>query len=314
MKKLLTNILVAVISLTASANDCYFPVSITLKEDAANVDFKAVEALVRRSFSTENITASQNALFDVTILPQEFNSETISGIRPVIAVVYDLTFTISNTISHEQFGSATLRLAGSGKNLSTARKAAARSLKADNVDLVRFVKMARSNVVEYYDNNLDVILNLAKLSMELQQLEKSMWLLSSVPPCINRYNEVIALSKNVFDKYLTLDCREKVTNAQMAWAASPDQDGARLAFSYLAGVNPESSCNEEAQKLVIEIKDTIARLYADNKEKANEILALEMELKRTEMDNEKARIEAMRAIGIAYGNNQPENNTNIYTE
>lgn len=311
MKKFFLTALVGVLSCMTYAQDCYIPVSITIEGVSDSKDFAAVESQVRRAFNTENITATEGALFNLSILPEKYTTETITGIRPTVVAVYDLHLNITNTVTNEQFATASIRIQGSGKNLENAIKSAARSLKADNNDLIGFTKKARKNIINYYDDNLDITINQVRQAMQLRQIEKCMWYLSSIPSCIKRYDEVISLSATVFDKYLTLDCSDKMSKAQAAWAASPDQEGAMLAISYLAGIDRESSCNEEAQKLVAEIKEAMGNLYADRKDKADRLFELDLELQRANVDNEKARIEAMRAIGVAYGQNQVDKNETI---
>ena len=295
----------------SNAEDCYFPVSITLDGGANEPYLRTVETRLQQAFNTENLTASEGAMFDVMITPIEISNEVISGMRATTTVVIDLEISIQNVVTKEQFGTASVRIQGSGKDTDRAKRSAAMSLKSNNNDVLAFVKNSRANIINYYDDNLDVVLNQVKQAMELRQLEKCMWLLSSIPSCIERYGEVINVSSAVFDKYLSIDCEEKLAKAKAAWAASQNREGAILAVSFLAGIDAESSCNNEAKALLQEIKDTISRFNDRAQSKDDELLEFDKELQRANIDNEKARIEAMRAIGIEYGKNQVQDNTII---
>lgn len=303
--------LLCCMGLYSFADDCYIPVSIAIDDVEGIQDFKTLENTLRRAFNTYNLTATEGAQFEVVVSPEEIASEVISGIRPTIVVVMNVHLTVANTVTKEQFETTTIRIQGSGKDASRARRAAVQSLKATSRNVVDFARNSRKSIVDYYDGHLDEILNQVQLAMGQRQLERCMWLLSSVPSCIKRYGDVISMSSAVFDRYLTLDCSKKLNNARVAWAASPDVDGAKLAISYLAGIDVESSCNQEAAALLNEIKAAVEEKYARDRERADDIIEFEKEMRRAAIQNEEARIEAMRAIGVAYGENQAANNNII---
>lgn len=308
MRHLFIILILCCAGLYSNAGDCYIPVSIVTD---GQQDLKGLDAALRRAFSTDNLTAAAGAQFEVIISPEEVRSEVVTGMRNTIVMVMDIHMTVTNAVTKEQFATTTIRVNGTGRDMSKARMAAARSLRSTDRKVVDFVKESRRSIIDYYDNHLDVILNQVRMSMDLRELDKCMWLLSSVPTCIKRYSEVIGLSSTVFDRYLTLDCSAKLKKAQAAWAASPDIDGARLAISYLAGIDSESSCNQPAMELLDEIRSAVRNLYERDRQVADDIFEFEKELRRADIDNERARIEAMRAIGIAYGENQAENNNII---
>lgn len=304
MERLVITLILCWMGICSFAEECYIPIAIEIEDAGSSQELKSVEATLRRAFSTGNLTAAEGAQFKAVISPEEISSDVITGLRPTYTVVMELYLTVSNVVTKEQFASTAIRISGSGKTVSDARKSAARSIKPGNRKIEEFVRESRRNILNYYDENLDVILNQVRKTMGLRDLERSMWMLSSIPPCIRRYGEVADLSSEIFDRYLTLDCSVKLRNANAAWAAAPDIDGARLALSYLAGIDAESSCNPEAKKLMSEIKEVVGQLYGRDRDKADDLIEFEKEMMRATIDNEQARIEAMRAIGVAYGENQ----------
>lgn len=306
MKRLVSSLIMCCVGVCSYADECNIPISIVI-DGAEAQDLTTLDATFRRAYSSDNLTSGGDAQFEVRISPENITGEAVTGIRPTTIMVMDLHITVSNLVTKEQFATTTIRAQGAGKDASAARKSAARSIKSTDKNVVDFVRESRKSILNYYDNHLDDILNKVRMTMEQRQLDRCMWLLSSVPTCINRYGEVISLSSMVFNRYMTLDCIEKMRNAKAAWAASPDVDGARLAISYLAGIDPESSCSQDALALMDDIKAAVERLYERDREKADDLMAFEKELLRAGVDNEKARIEAMRAIGVAYGENQVGN-------
>lgn len=71
------------------------------------------------------------------------------------------------------------------------------------------------------------------------------------------------------------------------------KEGAALAGAYLASIDPSSSYRDEALALAEQIRKRIGDDWEFAKEQQRDAVALE-----------KARIEAIRAIGVAYGENQ----------
>lgn len=98
---------------------------------------------------------------------------------------------------------------------------------------------------------------------------------------------------DIYQEYVDYDCAVKVNKARAIWNASQDKDGAALAGAYLASIDPASSCWDEALALAEQIRMRIGDDWEFAKELQRDAVALE-----------KARIEAIRAIGIAYGQNQ----------
>jgi hypothetical protein len=127
-----------------------------------------------------------------------------------------------------------------------------------------------------------------------------MFLLSSIPTCINNYDAVEAAMLSTFQTYLNLDCADKVNKARQAWNALQDRDGAKIAGGYLAAINPASQCHDEAMELADEIRERIGEEW----EWAKDLKEFGKEMARSEVELEKMRIEAVRAIGEAYAENQ----------
>ena len=89
--------------------------------------------------------------------------------------------------------------------------------------------------------------------------------------------------------------------ARSEWAKSPDAEGASKALDWLVFIEPGSSCEGEAKALYNEIKQKVTSDWNfENREKYKDEVGLK-----------KQRIEAARAIGVAFGNGQQPVTTNI---
>ena len=88
--------------------------------------------------------------------------------------------------------------------------------------------------------------------------------------------------------------------ARQEWAAAQNALGAAAAGEYLAKILPDAGCYDEAMELYREIK---GKVLDDWK--------FEMKKYDDSIDLERRRIDATRAVGVAYGNHQPSQTTSI---
>ena len=84
------------------------------------------------------------------------------------------------------------------------------------------------------------------------------------------------------------------------YAAEQNKNGAYAAGEYLANILPDAGCYDEAMELYREIKGKVLEDWQ-----------FEMKQYQDGIDIEKLRIDAARQVGVAYGNNQPQQNTSI---
>jgi hypothetical protein len=105
---------------------------------------------------------------------------------------------------------------------------------------------------------------------------------------------------SIYQMYIDNQCNINLAAARQAWAAEQNASGAVAAGEYLANILPDASCYSEAMELYKEIK---GKVLDDWK--------FEMKIYQDGVDLEKLRIDAMRQIGVAYGNHQPNKEVNI---
>ena len=110
----------------------------------------------------------------------------------------------------------------------------------------------------------------------------------------------MAATLDIYQQYIDNECNLNLAAARQAWAAQQNAEGAAAAGQYLALITPDAGCYDEAMALYNEIK---AKVLED--------WQFEMKQYQDGVDIQKLQIEAARQIGIAYGNNQPNQTTNI---
>ena len=129
--------------------------------------------------------------------------------------------------------------------------------------------------------------------------------LSSILPDLNCYAEAQVLLKEIEDH----KCAIALGKAKGAWATQNSKDAAK----WLSEIPTDSNCSSEALALGEEIK---AKLTADElrdwdfKVKVYEDeLAMKNKIRDDNTEIEKARLKAMRDVGVAWGENQQPTNT-----
>ena len=162
-----------------------------------------------------------------------------------------------------------------------------------NADLQNFLKETTQKINEYYETQLPSILALAKTYCTKNEFEEALCILSSVPPCCSKYDDVQDLMRIVWANYVEYDCAVKVNKARTIWMANQTVEGANLAGVYLAAISPDADCMGDAKALEEQIRARIGDEWEFAKEMA-----------RSEVDLKKLEIEAIRAIGVAFGENQ----------
>ena len=122
----------------------------------------------------------------------------------------------------------------------------------------------------------------------------------SVPEvCKSCYDKAMDAVGPIYKQQIDRQCKLDMAEANGKWTANQDYYGAEAASTYLAKIDPNSSCYSEAKVLY----DKMAkRLKEIDQREWNFMLKQQQD----QVDIEKATIKAARDIGVAYGENQPD--------
>ena len=308
MKKMvLTWALLALSTLGIRAQaQCEFPLTIVIPDQAVELSPMAKSQLTSkiRQAVTQNGMAGGTRFSNFCIVANlvETSKNLTSGLRPLVTVTMGLELYVANTRTGDKFGSTSLNLSGAGQNEKLAHMASISSLNPQNTALQSFMKATKKKIMSYYDGQTNNIIRQAKSLITKQDFEQAMFLLTSIPTCINNYDDVEAAILSTFQTYLNQDCAGKINKARHAWNASQDREGAKIAGAYLAAINPAAQCYDDAMELADEIRERIGEEW----EWAKDLKEFGKEMARSQVELEKMRIEAARAIGEAYAENQPD--------
>jgi len=306
-KTVLTWALLALSTLGIHAQEqCEFALTIVIPDQTVELSPMAKSQLTSklRQAVTQNGMAGGARFSNFCIVANlvETSKNLTSGLRPLVTVTMGLELYVANTRTGDKFGSTYLNLSGAGQNEKLAHMASISALNPQNTALQSFMKATKKKIMTYYDSQTNNMIRQAKSLSTKQDFEQAMYLLTSIPTCINNYDAVEAAILSTFQTYVNQDCTGKINKARHAWNASQDREGAKIAGAYLAAINPAAQCYDDAMELADEIRERIGEEW----EWAKDLKEFGKEMARSQVELEKMRIEAARAIGESYAENQPD--------
>ena len=299
MKKTILSIGIAILYVLPmkAQNDCIIPMMVLVSqqtESLAPMAQSKLESRLRQIVTQNDMDGgAQFANFCIVANLTEGTKEVTSGLRPLVTLTSELELYVGNNYTGDKFASTSIVLNGAGRNESKAYTAAFGSISTSNAQIQKFLKDAKRMVNEYYETQVPSIIRQARSFSIRREYEEALCLLTSVPTCCSRYAEVEQCMLEIYQQYVDYDCAVKVNKARSIWNASQDKEGAVLAGAYLASIDPASSCWDDALSLA----ETIRTRIGDDWEFSKELM-------RDSVMLEKAKIEAIRAIGVAFGQNQ----------
>ena len=299
MKKLNLAIFALVLSFInlRAQNECVIPLMIIVPQQVDSLAPMAqnkLESRIRQIVTQNGMDGG--ALFSNFCLVAnlvEGSKEVTSGMRPLVTLTSELELFVGNNYTGDKFAATSIVLNGAGRNESKAHTAAFSSISTNNHQIRDFLKDAKRKVNDYYETQISNIIRQAKSFSSRREYEEALCLLTSVPTCCSKYEEIERSMLEIYQEFVNYDCAIKVNKARAIWNASQDKEGAALAGAYLASIDPSSSCWDDALALAESIRSRIGDDWEFSKELMRESIVLE-----------KAKIEAIRAIGIAFGKNQ----------
>lgn len=287
------------------AQECVMPISIQLDEDFTNIPTAANTVLYQtlsrmiteKGFTTESPTTP----FVLTAHCDVLDKSNLPG--PPVQTVYNLgiTFYMADTYTQKKFANAYITLDGVGTGEVKSYINAFRHISANNKEILNLINTGKKKMMEYYNTQYPNIIKEAQRLVSLQNYEEALTMVLSIPICSNGGEEATKYGLQLYTKYLDRMNLFLLNRARALWAAGQDQETAYQVCAMLAQIDPDAACYAEAKALMKEVK---AQVRSD----------IDLEMREKYYDQiqlEKSRIEAARAVGIAYGNHQKPTTTNL---
>lgn len=212
-----------------------------------------------------------------------------------------LTLYVGDAINQQVYASESFEVRGVGNTLERALMNAMQQLNAKNAKVESLIDKGKKKILDYYNKNYQTLLKKAQAAAAVNEYGEALYYVATIPECCDGYDQAYALMGQLFTEKLAREGKQLLQLAQAVYYADPSAEGAAKAMQYLALIDPSSPVQGEAATLAQEIKKNTKSDYDfENREKYKDAVALE-----------KDRIAAARAVGVAWGNGQKAQTTNL---
>jgi hypothetical protein len=305
MKKIYSFFMAALMSATMLAAETeYLPISVCAVDNQEGFPGGA-KALIENKLTqllTRNGIAGLNYLgqFVLTVTTTPLDKDVIPGPPVKIAEKMELNLYIVDAQAQTIFSSTSVTVRGLGETETKCYLNAISHMPMQSPQLAKFIDEGKKKIIEYYDHEGEQLIKKAQFLAQQKKYDEALYWVSLIPQQSKHYDAALAAGQDIYQKYLNNECNINLAYARQAWAAEQNSSGAYAAGEYLANILPDAGCYDEAMELYREIK---GKVLDDWK--------FEMKKYQDGVDLESQRIDAMRQVGVAYGNHQPTQTTNI---
>lgn len=231
--------------------------------------------------------------FFITAKITPISKDILPGPPTQISQNLEITFYIADYFDQKVFSTTSLQVKTVGTNETKSYINAIKNINVNSPQLAKFVDDGRQRILDYYQSQCQTIIKDAESKAARKQFEEALAMLTCVPTVSDCYDQALVLGDDIFQQYVDELCDRNLAKARAAWAAGQDYEAADEAGKYLGEIYPYAKCYGEATELYNEIKSRIREYWT-----------FEMKVFDSSVSLESQRIEAMRQVGVAYGNNQ----------
>ena len=246
------------------------------------------------------LSGTANSRFIITPNISILFQEVLPGPPRKVALTLEINFYIGDGIQGTLFGSETIAVKGVGNSYAKAYTSALKQVKSKNPIFKDFLINGKTKIIKYYNDRCDFILKEADMKANKNDFDASLATLTSVPEvCKDCYEKAMNLVGLIFQRKIDFECKLALAEAKNVWNVSLDESAAKNASTFLAKINPNSSCYKDA----LDFSNVVAKRISDLDKRE---WSFKMKIQQDNVDIQNESIKAARDIGTAYAKNQPE--------
>lgn len=230
-----------------------------------------------------------------------FEDKVIAPTVPAqIVATINFQLYIGDGMEGKQFSAFRQTVKSVGTDETRAFNSAINDLDFDTPEFKLFLKNGKEKALSYYTQNCQQIIKRASQLATNKQYDEALFTIATIPSeCTDCWSQANAQLKIIFKQKIDYEGRIKMTQAKGIWAAKQNSENGERAAEILITIDPDASCYNEAGDLLDAIAKSVKE-HSDNEWKYKMELPLKLE---------SDRVAAMKEIGIAWGQNQPQNVT-----
>ena len=228
-----------------------------------------------------------NFVFVPDVIVKEYSS--VGSAPPRKLAKLEVVLKIANAESETLFSTGTIQTSGVGRNKQEALSEAINKLDTRDSKIEDFIKDAKKEIIEYYNQQCDNLIQQAETKANSEQFEQAFQSLYRIPTGADCYDKAMDKVNEVFNQYQKVKCSKLLSSARAAHSAGNMDEAAQN----LALIPASSECNEKAKKLAEKIEDERLMKYEDD------------------VEIRKLKVRAARDIALAFAKNQPDKQVDI---
>ena len=282
----------------------FLPISVYASDHSENfpegakamMENKLTQLLTRNGIAGLDYTGQ----FLLTVTTTPLDKDIIAGPPSKIAEKMEMNLYIIDAYAKTIFSTTSFSVRGLGETENKCYLNAISRMPLQSPAIAQFIQEGKEKIIGYYDHEGEALIKKAQFLAKQKKYDEALFWVTLIPQQSKHYDAALAAGLEIYQQYLDNECNINLAAARQAWAAQQNAEGAALAGEFLAKILPDAGCYGDAMALYKEIK---GKVLDDWK--------FEMKKYQDGVDLEKQRIEASRAVGVAYGNHQPNKEVNI---
>lgn len=238
--------------------------------------------------------------FVLTVTTTPLDKDIIAGPPMKISEKMEMNLYIVDAYAKTIFSSTSFTVRGLGETENKCYLNAISRMPLQTPQIAQFIQEGKEKIIGYYDHEGEALIKKAQYLAKQKKYDEALFWVALIPQQSKHYDAALAAGQAIYQQYINNECNVNLAAARQAWAAHQNADGATAAGEFLAKILPDAACYGDAMALYKELK---GKVLDDWK--------FEMKQYQDGVDLEKQRIEAARAVGVAYGTHQPSKEVNI---
>lgn len=266
-------------------------------EMLSQTDIRKIESKIQRLVTNYGVSG-EGYTNNFVIYPtyEIYDHGEVKGMKNIHTINAEFNLFVKEIGTGKIFGAYNETIKGDGYSKAQAITKSISKISTSNKEINAFMDEVKNNIIKFYTANCPRILDDADAAIKMQDYQKAIGLLYSIP------KEVDACYKNIqqkqilaYDGYINNQCTESITQVKAKLAKKQYNS----ALDILSTINPQSSCYANALNLIESVGNKI-----DQEEEKRLSEAKERHRENREMERE--RLKTMAEIAKAYYKSRPQ--------
>jgi len=285
------------------------PIAVVIDEENINYNFSIKPILENKlvnAVTESGMSAVGNGRFIVTPKIAIIDKSVIKG--PPSNYLVEISFTVYSADVEKKsvFSSLSFTSKGAGKTEDAAVINSIKEINFNSNKFQEFIKQTRSRIADYYANNCESIL-LSSNSIAAKDYISAISELNMIPMSSEDCYKKAQLKVEKFTlDYLEYNCNQSLQNARNIWSTGLNKTAAINAINVLRNTRYTSNCQDEVNKLLLEITSKFKDDEEYSREVRNQQLLWEKEKEKLYLDSKEKQNMAIYDLMKTYYRNQPK--------